>query len=301
MRKIGVSIIAILAALCILTPELYAEDQKVTESVREEQKVADGVREEQKVADGVKEEQKVAGSLTSAFLSQYVFRGYELSSGKSLVIQPSITVSYYGFNLNLWGNVDTNQKQTQSFVPKDPGHTSWNETDLTLSYTYNIAKFSLTGGYIYYGPNFAKDTQEFFLGVGYNVIAKPVLTIYQDIDQYPGTYFQLALSHSLPVYKKITLDLASSFSYMWGQGQFWRTFQESTGGYTGSKYSAFHAGMVSAGFSIPVTKHFVIQPVAQFWFPLSSEARRTVDGNPYNPNGNLDNTFVYGINATLSF
>ena len=45
----------------------------------------------------------------------------------------------------------------------------------------------------------------------------------------------------------------------------------------------------------------IIQPVAQFWFPLSSEAARTVDGNPYNPSGNLDNTFVFGINTTLTF
>jgi hypothetical protein len=280
MRKTGVSIIGVLAVLCISTPGLYAEEQKTT--------------------DSVKEEQKVTGSVTSAFLSQYVFRGYELSS-QNLVIQPAITLSYYGFSLNLWGNLDTNQKQTQSFVPNDPGHASWNETDLTLSYTYNVGKFSLTGGYIYYGPNFAKQTQEFFMSVGYDIITKPVLTIYQDIEQYPGTYIQLALSHSVPVYKKVTLDLGSSFSYMWGQGNYWRTFQESTGSYTGSKYSAFHAGMVSAGFSIPVWKNFVVQPVAQFWFPLSSKARRTDGGVPYNPNGNLDNTFVYGINTTLTF
>lgn len=270
MRKIKESIIGILAVLCISTTGLYAEEQKVT------------------------------GSVTSAFLSQYVFRGYELSSG-SLVIQPAITLSYYGFSLNLWGNLDTNQKQTQSFVPNNPGSSNWNETDLTLSYTYTVGKFSLTPGYIYYGPNFANQTQELFMAVGYDIITKPVLTIYQDIDQYSGTYVQLALSHSLPVYEKITLDLGSSFSYMWGQGNSWSTFQESTGGYTGSKYSAFHAGMVSAGFSIPVCKNFVVQPVAQFWFPLSSEAARTVDGNPYNSSGNLDNTFVFGINTTLTF
>lgn len=37
------------------------------------------------------------------------------------------------------------------------------------------------------------------------------------------------------------------------------------------------------------------------WFPLSSKAKRTVDGSPYNPNGKLDDTFVSGINVTFSF
>jgi hypothetical protein len=246
---------------------------------------------------GYAEEQKVTGSVTSAFLS---LRGYELSSN-SLVIQPAITLSYYGFSVNLWGNLDTNQTQTQSFFPSNPGHSSWNETDLTLSYTHTIDKFSLTGGYIWYGPEFAKQTQELFLAVGYDIIFKSVFTVFQDIAHYGGTYFQLALSHSVPVYRKITLDLGASFSYMWGQDHYWRTYQELTGGYTGAKYSAFHAGMVSTGFTIPVAKNFVVQPVMQFCFPLSNDAHRRINNTPYNPNGNVDDTFVYSASATFTF
>jgi hypothetical protein len=246
------------------------------------------------------EEQKVTGNATLSFFNQYVFRGYELSS-HSLVIQPAITLSYYGVSVNVWGNYDTHQRETQSFFPNRPGHASWNETDLTLSYTHTFDKLSLTGGYIFYGTENAKQAQELFIAVGYDIITKPVFTVYQDISHYSGTYFQLAFSHSLPVYKKITLDLGASFSYMWGQGNYWKTYQESTGDYTGSKYSEFHTTMLSAGFSIPVAKNFVIQPVTQFWFPLSGKAHSRVNGNPYNPSGNVDNTFVYGINSTFSF
>jgi len=39
----------------------------------------------------------------------------------------------------------------------------------------------------------------------------------------------------------------------------------------------------------------------QFWFPLSNDAHRRVNNNPYNPNGNVDDTFVYGANATVTF
>jgi hypothetical protein len=48
----------------------------------------------------------------------------------------------------------------------------------------------------------------------------PVFTVYQDIAHYGGTYLQLALSHSAPVYRKITLDLGASFSYMWGRDNY---------------------------------------------------------------------------------
>jgi len=255
---------------------------------------------EQQPAEQKAEAPKVTGSVTSAFLSQYIFRGYELSSG-SLVIQPAVTLNYAGFSLNLWGNLDTNQNPTQSFHPSDPGTASWNETDLTLSYTYNIDKLSLTGGYIWYGTQYAKQTQELFLALGYDIITKPVLTIYQDIASYPGTYFQLAFSHSFPVYKEVTLDLGASFSYEWGQSNYWRTYQALTSAYTGPKYSAFHAGMLQGGVTIPIAKNFSIQPVVQWWFPLSDKASEKINGVPYNPNGNIDNTFVYGLNMTFNF
>ena len=256
--------------------------------------------EDQKPAEQKAEEPKVTGSASTAFLSQYIFRGYEIGS-HSMVIQPAITLSYYGFSANLWSNFDTRQHPTQSFFPSTTGNSSLNETDLTLSYTYTIDKLSLTGGYIWYGTQYANQTQEFFLSAAYDIISKPVLTIFQDIDNYPGTYFQLAFSHSLPVYKEITFDMGASFSYEWGQGNYWKTYQSSTGAYTGDKYSAFHAGMLQGGVTIPVTKTFSVQPVLQWWFPLSGDAHKTVNGVSYNPNGKLDNTVVFGLNMAFNF
>jgi len=246
------------------------------------------------------EEPKVTGSFATGFLSQYVFRGFELSS-RSLVIQPSVTLSYRGFNLNLWGNYDSHQTTTQSFVPDNPGKASWNETDLTLSYTYALDKWSFTGGYIYYGTNYFPQAQELFLSVGYDIITKPVLSVYQNIANYPATYLNLALSHSFPVYKDISLDLGASFWALFGQSGFWKTYESSTGAYTGSKFSNLLSGMLSAGVTIPIVKNFSVQPVLQYWFPLSSDARKTVGGVPYSPAGNIDNTVVYGLNATFTF
>jgi len=254
-------------------------------------------------------EDKVTGSISLSGYNRYIFRGYELST-HSAVIEPQLSVSYKGFSATIWGNVDTHQTQTQSFFPDNTtekaSHRSWNETDFTFSYTFNpIDKLSVTGGYIYYGTKYTKETEELFASISYDWYGKPTLTVNRDIRSYPGTYINLSLSHSEPVYKistgDITLDLGASVAYFIGDGSYWKTYDSSTGAYTGSKYSALHDGMVKAGFTIPLGKGFSVSPVAQYIFPLSSKAKKSVDGNSYNPNGKLDQNFVYGVGLTFSF
>ncbi|MCS7215898.1 MAG: hypothetical protein RMI30_01995 [Thermodesulfovibrio sp.] len=258
------------------------------------------IAEEQKKEEPKKEEEKVTGSVSLGIYNRYVFRGYELSSS-SVIIQPSVTLSYKGFSLNYWGNLDTDQKETQSFKPKKVGSKELNENDITLSYTHSFGKLSLTGGYIYYGTKYTDETEEVFLSASYDIFSKPTLTIYRDISSYPGTYVNLSFSHSFEVYKDITLDLAASFGYFKGDNNYWRTYDSNTSEYTGKKYNALHDGKLQAGLTIPVLKNLTIQPVVQYWFPLSSKAKRIVDGNSYNPNGHLDDTWVAGVGITFSF
>jgi hypothetical protein len=40
-----------------------------------------------------------------------------------------------------------------------------------------------------------------------------------------------------------------------------------------------------AGLTIPVTQKFLIQPMLAYWFPLSNDGKKKVDGNSYNPSG----------------
>jgi hypothetical protein len=240
------------------------------------------------------------GSASIGVFNRYIFRGYELSA-HSAVIQPAGTVSYKGFGASMWGNIDTDEHPTQSFVPDSEGQKSFNETDLTLSYTYSIDKLALTGGYVYYGTKYANETEELFISAGYDTFLKPTLAIYQDITEYSGTYLNLSASKSLPIYKEISLDLGASAGYFTGSADYWKTYERSTGAHTGKKYQGFHDGMVKAGLTIPVAGNIVIQPLVQYWFPLSGAAKRTVDDNSYNFNGKLDDTFVYGLNVTLAF
>jgi hypothetical protein len=250
---------------------------------------------------------KVTGSASIAFYNRYIFRGYEI--GKSgLVIQPSLSASFKGFTATLWGNLDTNERNTTSAVFANEGRKGWDETDLTLSYTVPIGKLSVTGGYIYYDLKYAEDTEEFFLTFAYDILSKPTFSIYQDVTSYPGTYMNLSFAHSFALPKDISLDLGASFGYFAGRSNYWRTFETSTMDYTGSRYKGLHDGMVKAGLTIPVTKAFSIQPSVQFWFPLSGDAKRTEGTNPvtglkipYNPNGYVENNWVYGANFVYSF
>ncbi|MCI0473453.1 MAG: hypothetical protein L0Y76_07710 [Ignavibacteria bacterium] len=243
---------------------------------------------------------KATGNASAGAFNRYIFRGYELSS-HSAVIQPALTVSYKGLSASMWGNIDTDEHPTQSFVPDREGRKSFNETDLTLSYTFNIDKLSLTGGYIYYGTKYTNETEELFISTSYDTLLKPTIALYQDINEYSGTYINLSVSKSFPLYKEISLDLGASAGYFDGNADYWKTYERSTNAYTGKKYQAFHDGMVKAGLTIPVAGNIAIQPLIQYWFPLSNKANKTVDSNSHNFNGKLDDTFVYGLNVTLSF
>lgn len=256
--------------------------------------------EDSKKEEAKSEDDKVTGSISLGSFSRYIFRGYELSSD-SVVFQPSVTVSFKGFSLNYWGNIDSKENPTQNFIPDRPGKKSFNESDLTLSYTYSVGQLSLTGGYIYYATKYADETEELLLSASYDIISKPTLSIFRDITAYPGTYFNLSFSHSFAIFKEITLDLGASFGYLVGSSEYWRTYESSTGDYTGKRYKALHDGKIQVGFTVPIAKNLTVQPILQYWYPLSSKAKRVIDGNSYNPNGYLDDTWVGGISINYNF
>lgn len=232
----------------------------------------------------------VTGTAALGVFNKYIFRGYELSKD-SIVIQPGLSASYKGFSASFWGNIDSSQHATQNFAPDDHKK-NFNETDLTLSYTYVLGKLSLTGGYIYYDTDYAPETEELFGTISYDMIGKPTLSIYRDITAYPGTYFNFSLAHSVKLVKEVTLDLGASAGYMWGDGNYWKTRFG-----TGSKYSAFHDGMVKAGLTIPIAQKVSLAPVVQYWFPLSDKAKK----RNYNPNGRLESNVVGGVSINYNF
>jgi len=246
------------------------------------------------------QEPVVTGSTSFSLFNRYLFRGYEYS-GENGVLQPSLAVTTSGFTLSFWGNIDTEEEATPSFVPDRPGRKSFNEADLSLSYTRAVGKWSLTAGWVYYGTKYATETQELWLGAAYDSIGKPTLTVYRDIDAYPGTYINLALAHSVAMGPAVTLDLGASAGYFIGDSDYWKTYDAAGSAYTGEKYRAAHDGMLKAGLTVPLGAGVSFQPVIQYYFPLSSEAGRTIDGASCNPGGRLEKTVVYGATLALAF
>jgi hypothetical protein len=239
-------------------------------------------------------EGEMSADFTVAALSQYIWRGQELS-GDSLVIQPSATVSHSGFSANLWGNLDTDPY----FDILGESGAKWNETDLTLAYGHDFGAWSLEGGYIYYGLEAFDDTQEFFLNLGFDVLLAPNLTVYRDFDSYEHWYILLGLSHSFQFTEAVSLELAASGSYLLSENEDAYPNIGPSRTPTGDKFSNLHDGVVSASLPIAVSGTVTIIPTVSYVFPLSGEASDEMKWRSFD--GETD-TFVYGgVMVSLAF
>ncbi len=232
-------------------------------------------------------EDKPTADLTVGAYSQYIWRGFEMSKD-SIVLEPSMTVAYKGFSANVWGNLDTDPYSAE----EDLSH-KWNETDMTLAYGWEMGPAALSVGYIYYALDATDDTQEFFASAGLNVLLTPTLTVYRDTDSYQGWYTTLAISHSFPVHGDITLDLGAQGSYLAADEA--STYADANG----DAYSNFHDGVLSLGFTIPVTSLITIKPKLSYTFALSNDASDLMKAA--SKDGNDDN-FVYGgVAVSMAF
>jgi hypothetical protein len=237
-----------------------------------------------------KDEPKPYATATAGFLSKYVFRGYELSKD-SLVIQPAITAGYRGMELTLWGNLDTRDNYTKT------EKVNWNETDLTLAYTYDFGPVKVGGGYIYYAFEGVDDSQELFLKASGNFLLSPTLTIYREIASYPGWYFNLGIGHSFNLTKAITLDLGGSIGYQISDTD---KIVKYDGALlpTADKYQALHDGLLSVGLTVPFGKYFTFKPMIAYSIALSDDAKNRIKGTSLS---NESNFFFGGISFSASF
>ncbi|MCK9197884.1 MAG: hypothetical protein M0P16_12995 [Syntrophales bacterium] len=253
-------------------------------------------------------EEKPTGDFTVSALSQYIWRGYELSRN-SIVVQPSATIGYKGFSVNVWGNLDTRPYFAGT---GDTNYAStWNETDLTLSYSKTLGLFNLGGGYIYYGlgalnPDAPKrmDSQEIFATVGLNTILTPTLTVYREIDHYHNWYFLLGVSHLFEFNKVVSLKLAATASYLQSTDE--TTYPKFDGNAvaTTDKFSNFHDGNLTVSLPIKATSYITLTPTISYVFPLSEDAKNEMKGFGLSGKtpADRDSSFLYGgLAVSFSF
>jgi hypothetical protein len=253
------------------------------------------------------EEKKPTGDLTVSALSQYVWRGYELSRN-SVVIQPSMTIGYNGFSANLWGNLDT-----KPYSPVDRSYTgTWNETDFTLSYAKTLGLFNIGGGYAYYSlasmnkdAADRNDSQELSATVSLNTLLSPALTVYKEIDHYRNWYFQLGISHVVEFNKMISLKLAATAGYLLSTDA--DTYPKFDGNAlaTSDKFSNFHDGSLSASLPIKVTEQITVTPTLSYIFPLTGNAKDEMKGlglqGTASPSDRNSSFWVGGVSVGFSF
>jgi len=223
-----------------------------------------------------------SGGASVDVMSNYVWRGQKLSN--SMVVQPSLGITYGGFGANLWANYDAGTKEH-------------NETDLTVNFSNSVEKFSYDVGYIYYAldgsgtDGSGNDTQEIYMTVGYDVILNPSLTVYYDFDEGDGAFIVASVSHGFELPQKMSLDVGGSVSYDAGNTVMGTDAD-------GDDINAFYNGDISASLTIPVTDALSVGPKIAYSFPLSTKAEDAIEA--ISDDG--DSRILYGgINVSLSF
>jgi len=230
------------------------------------------------------DEIKTSGSASVDVMSNYVWRGQKLSN--SWVIQPSVTITYGVFGANLWANYDSDSK-----IDEGDGHGELTETDLTLSYTRSMGKWTFGTGYIYYALNNANDTQEVYLSASYDTLLKPTLTAYYDFDEGNGAFIVASIGHSIEIIKGINLNLGASASY---------NINNKVMGLNkdGEDFSDFYNAELTTSLNIPVWKAVTVTPKVAYSFHLCDHAEEAIRSISDDSDKDI---FYGGVNVTLSF
>jgi hypothetical protein len=251
------------------------------------------------------EEDKVSGEAAVSILSAYIWRGQELSRF-SPVVQPAATVSYRGFSVNLWGNLDTRPYSAGT----DGSSSNFTEVDATISYTRAFGIVSVGGGYIYYGLNSLTpggadplDSQEIFAVVSVNTLFSPTLTLYKEIDHYHQWFALLSVSHTFALHERVGLKLAGSVSYLKSEDA--STYPKFDGNSlaTNDPFNNFHDAALAVSLPVSVTRRLTVTPTLTYVFPLTNDAKyemraRGLAGTARRPTA--DSTYLYG-GVTVSF
>ena len=145
--------------------------------------------------------------------SAYVWRGITFNDG--FVLQPSVDVGKGGFGVNVWGNIDMDDYDSNL----DSGEFS--EVDITLSYAFDLEPVFVSIGYIeYLFPIGGNGTREWYLSLGMDIIGdlSAGLEFYYDFDEFDTLYINASLGYSIALSDAASLDLGASAGYYDGDG-----------------------------------------------------------------------------------
>ncbi len=247
--------------------------------------------------EATQEPEKPEWNISTDLLSQYVWRGIGLSRG-GIVLQPAVTVTYKGFSLNVWNNFDMNEKNP--FGVHTRRGATWNETDITPSYSYEIfPNFTLTGGLIYYildGNNSQFCSLEVYGGADYKLPWFNFgVAVFREVSHFPGTYLQWYIHRAIDIpylVKGLNLDLFASWS---------AEFSNDKAAYPtpdNSYFQGLDCGYLAAAINIPINKYVTIAPKIQYWYALGGQSTSVLSGLSWD---GKHNHVLGGVNLTVNF
>ncbi len=241
----------------------------------------------------VAEDAAVSVDAEVTLISQYIWRGMVLNEDLSL--QPTLTVAKSGFSFNVWGQMDlTDFGEDNCHYTDDCDSRAWQftEIDFVLDYTHSFDKFTVGTGIIFYEfPNWdhADDTHEVYLTMAYDCLLQPTLTIYYDFDEVKAFYANMAVSHSIAVNDKFSIDLSSSLGF--GDSD----FNEYNFANDSNALVDFNLGVATP---YKITDDITLTPTLMFSSIVDSDNRDSVDERSYNDK--TDNVYG-GLTLTYSF
>lgn len=171
----------------------------------------------------------ISAGFSQSISSKYVWRG--IAFNEDTVNQGDLSVSVDTdagtFGAAAWYNLDTTDENGYEFETT--------ELDLVLSWDKSFDSLSVGAGLINYQfPNLGgnSDTTEIYASLGLDTTLAPSITVYYDIDDADGLYFDLGIGHSFEIGKFETpLDLGATL------------------GFADSNQSEFYYGADDAGFT----------------------------------------------------
>jgi len=216
-------------------------------------------------------------SAEAGFYSNYTWRGIKLSPG--WVFQPAGAVSYRGFYLQVWGNVNLE------------GDTGLNEIDLTAAYTFEFVPLSLEVGFIHYGIYDALDSDELYGTFSFNAFLNPEVSLYVDVNEGTGAYLVGSVGHSFGLPGGVSFDLRASAGYVIENGVMGLND-------AGTEFNNFYNGELSFSATLPLGPHLTLEPLIAYGFPLSEDGKEAIRSVSWDG----DSDFVYGgAKLTVTF
>jgi len=295
-EKKWVIVMGLVLGLMIGWAPLGLADAVSSEKAQELQKV-------EAKAEEAKEPEKPTWNLGADFLSQYVWRGIALSR-TAMVFQPSLTGTYKGFAINVWSNIDMNERNP--YGKASHRGFAWNETDLTFSYSREvITNLTLTGGLIYYilaGNNSQFNSVEIYGTADYKLPWFNFgVSAYREVAHFPGTFVQWYIHRAIEIpylVEGMNLDLYASWSAEFSNDKAAYPVFDSAGNLENKFYQSLHAGYLAVALNIPVGKYVVVAPKVQYWYGLGGQSTGTLNALSWDAQ---HNHILGGVNLTVNF